>query len=82
MPWNENKDGDGPSKGTNNPWGSGGKKPDSPWARPGGGSGGGGNGSGGGGGGNKNRPDLEEQMRRMQERFRKGLAVLRRCRGR
>jgi membrane protease subunit HflK len=69
MPWNDNKDGEGSSKGNNNPWGSQGKKPDSPWSRPGGS--GGGNGSGGGGGGG-NRPDLEEQMRRMQERFRRG----------
>jgi membrane protease subunit HflK len=71
MPWNENKDGEGSSKGSN-PWGAGGKNSDSPWSKPGGGSGGG-NGSGnGGGGGNRNRPDLEEQMRRMQERFRRG----------
>lgn len=67
MPWNDNKDGEGSSKG-NSPWGSQGKKSDSPWSRPGGS--GGGNGSGGGGG--NNRPDLEEQMRRMQERFRRG----------
>ncbi|WP_084418223.1 FtsH protease activity modulator HflK [Henriciella litoralis] len=69
MPWNDNKDGEGSSKGSGSPWGSGNKKPDSPWNRPGG-SGGGNN--GGGGGGDKNRPDLEEQMRRMQERFRRG----------
>ncbi|RIJ21297.1 FtsH protease activity modulator HflK [Henriciella barbarensis] len=67
MPWNDNKDGEGSSKGSS-PWGSQGKKSDSPWSRPGGS--GGGNGSGGGGG--NNRPDLEEQMRRMQERFRRG----------
>ena len=68
MPWNENKDGDGPSKGNNSPWGSGEKKSDSPWSRPGGSGGG----NGGGGGGGKDRPDIEEQMRRMQERFRRG----------
>ncbi|MBF32740.1 MAG: FtsH protease activity modulator HflK [Hyphomonadaceae bacterium] len=67
MPWNENKDGEGSSKGSS-PWGSQGKKADSPWSRPGGSGGGNGSGSGGGG----NRPDLEEQMRRMQERFRRG----------
>ncbi|MEM5516521.1 FtsH protease activity modulator HflK [Henriciella sp. AS95] len=67
MPWNENKDGDSPSKGNGSPWGSGEKKSDSPWTRPGGGGSG-----GGGGGGGGNRPDLEEQMRRMQERFRRG----------
>ena len=64
MPWNENKDGDGPSRGNGSPWGSGNKNSDSPWSRPGGG--------GSGGGGGKDRPDLEEQMRRMQERFRRG----------
>lgn len=72
MPWNENKDGDSPSKGSNgSPWGAGKKDGDSPWTRPGG-SGGSGGGSGGGGGGRGDRPDLEEQMRRMQERFRRG----------
>ena len=65
MPWNENKDGDGPSKGNGSPWGSGNKNSESPWSRPGG------NGGSGGGGG-RDRPDLEEQMRRMQERFRRG----------
>ena len=69
MPWNENKDGEGSSKGNGSPWGSGKKSGESPWSRPGG-SGGSGGGSGGSGGGN--RPDLEEQMRRMQERFRRG----------
>ena len=69
MPWNENKDGEGSSKGNGSPWGSGKKGSDSPWSRPGGSGGQGGSGGGGGGG---NRPDLEEQMRRMQERFRRG----------
>lgn len=71
MPWNEN--GDGP-KGSG-PWGSGsngngsGNKDNvSPWKRPSGNNGGGNGGSGGGGGGGG--PDLEEQMRRMQERWR------------
>ena len=64
MPWNENKDGDGPSRGNGSPWGSGNKNGDSPWSSQGG--------SGSGGGGGKDRPDLEEQMRRMQERFRRG----------
>lgn len=59
-----------PPKMSGGPWGGGGgsgnnDKGGSPWNRPSGG-GGGGQGSGGGG----NGPDLEEQMRRMQERFR------------
>lgn len=68
MPWNDNSDGGNkPSASNNSPWGSGGSgggngNGGSPWNRPGG-SGGGGQGGGGGG------PDLEEQMRRMQERF-------------
>lgn len=52
------------------PWGSGGSGGNgdggSPWNRPSGGGGGGSDGGGRGQGG----PDLEEQMRRMQERFR------------
>lgn len=63
-----------PPKMAGGPWGSGGGsggdgKGGSPWNRPSGGGGNGsgsGNGSGGGGGG----PDLEEQMKRMQDRFR------------
>ena len=58
-----------PPKTAGGPWGSGGGSGGngngdggSPWNRP---SGGGGGGQGGGGG-----PDLEEQMKRMQERFR------------
>jgi len=60
MPWNDES-----GSGKKGPWGAGGGggKNDSPWNRPGG------NGSGGGGGGG-GRGDLEEQMRRMQERFR------------
>jgi len=51
-----------PPKMAGGPWGSGGGSGDdgnggSPWNRP-------------GGGGNSNGPDLEEQMKRMQERFR------------
>lgn len=67
MPWNDNSDGGGkPTASNNSPWGSGGSgggsgNGGSPWNRPGGSGGG----QGGGGGG----PDLEEQMRRMQERF-------------
>ncbi|MEE2878082.1 MAG: FtsH protease activity modulator HflK [Pseudomonadota bacterium] len=68
MPWNENKDGEGSSKGNGSPWGSGKKGNESPWSRPGGSGGSGGS----GGGGRGDRPDLEEQMRRMQERFRRG----------
>lgn len=66
MPWKDNND---PSSGSSKmtgggPWGNkGGSNGNggSPWNRPGG---------GGGSGGDSNRPDLEEQMRRMQERFR------------
>ena len=68
MPWNDNSDdGNKPTASNNSPWGSGGSgggggNGGSPWNRPGGS--GGGQGGGGGGG-----SDLEEQMRRMQERF-------------
>ncbi|MEO0465299.1 MAG: FtsH protease activity modulator HflK [Pseudomonadota bacterium] len=68
MPWKDENGGDAPHS-AGGPWGSGGSggsggngNGGSPWNRPGGGGG-----SGGGGGG----PDLEEQMRRMQERFRR-----------
>jgi membrane protease subunit HflK len=66
MPWNDNSgNGDEPPKANGGPWGSGGSggngNGDSPWGRPGGG----GQGGGGQGGGN----DIEEQMRKMQERF-------------
>ena len=65
MPWNDDSGGDGPKqdapKANGGPWGSGGS----------------GNGGGGDGGSPWNRPgnggsrgtDLEDQMRRMQERF-------------
>ncbi|HPN04838.1 MAG TPA: FtsH protease activity modulator HflK [Hyphomonadaceae bacterium] len=79
MPWNDNKG----SGGGGGPWGGGGNnsngnKPsgggDSPWGKPGGGNQPGnkptGGGSGGGGGG-KDRPDLEETLRRMQDRFKR-----------
>jgi membrane protease subunit HflK len=62
MPWNDNKGGGG------GPWGSGGNNNgggDSPWGKPGG------NKPSGGGGGGKDRPDLEETLRRMQERFKR-----------
>ena len=64
MPWNDNSgNGDEPPKTNGGPWGSGGSGGNgnggSPWGRPGGGGG------GGQGGGN----DIEEQMRKMQERF-------------
>lgn len=66
MPWNDNSgNGDEPPKANGGPWGSGGSggngNGDSPWGRPGGG----GQSGGGQGGGN----DIEEQMRKMQERF-------------
>ena len=66
MPWKDESGGERPHA-AGGPWGSGGSGGDknggSPWNRPGGG------GSGGGGGGS----DIEEQMRRMQERFRRGI---------
>lgn len=65
MPWEDNTKGSGPWGGGSS--GSGGGEGGSPWNRPG--SGGGGQGGGHKGGG-KDSPDLEEQMRRMQDRFR------------
>ncbi|MEM9739152.1 MAG: FtsH protease activity modulator HflK [Pseudomonadota bacterium] len=66
MPWKDDSGGDRPHA-AGGPWGSGGSGGNnnggSPWNRPGGGQG------GGGGGGS----DIEEQMRRMQERFRRGV---------
>jgi modulator of FtsH protease HflK len=68
MPWKDESGGERPHA-AGGPWGSGGSGGDknggSPWNRPGGG----GSGGGGGGGGS----DIEEQMRRMQERFRRGI---------
>ncbi len=67
MPWNDNKGGGG-----GGPWGggSGGSNNngggDSPWGKPGGNKP-----SGGGSSGGKDRPDLEETLRRMQERFKR-----------
>ena len=69
MPWKDESGEDKP-RAAGGPWGSGSggnKNGGSPWNRPGGGGGGGGQGGGGGG------PDIEEQMRRMQERFRRGV---------
>lgn len=66
MPWDDKSKGSGPwGGGGSGSSGSGGGEGGSPWNRP---SGGGSGGSGGGGG--KDNPDLEEQMRRMQDRFR------------
>jgi membrane protease subunit HflK len=69
MPWNDNKGGGG-----GGPWGGGGgnngnNNGESPWGKPPGGQGP--KGPTGGGGGGKDRPDLEETLRRMQERFRR-----------
>lgn len=66
MPDNNDFDMD-PPKMSGGPWGGGGGSGDndkggSPWNRPGG--------NGGGSGGGGKGPDLEEQMKRMQERFR------------
>ncbi len=70
MPWEENNKGSGPWGGGGGK-GSGGGEGGSPWNRPGSGGGGPGGGKGGGGkGGDKEPADLEEQMRRMQDRFR------------
>lgn len=70
MPWNDNKG----SGGGGGPWGGGGNNNngggESPWGKPGGNKPSGGSG-GGSGGGNKDRPDLEETLRRMQERFKR-----------
>lgn len=70
MPWNDdNGNGSEPPKANGGPWGGGGSGGNgggnggSPWNRPGG------NGNGGGQGGGGKGPDLEEQMRKMQERF-------------
>jgi membrane protease subunit HflK len=68
MPWNDNKG----SGGGGGPWGGGGSgsggggNGDSPWGKPGGQKQ-----PPGGGGPNKDRPDLEETLRRMQDRFRR-----------
>lgn len=69
MPWDDKTKGSGPwGGGGSGPSGSGGGEGGSPWNRPGGSKD---PGQGGGkGGGSKDSPDLEEQMRRMQERFR------------
>ncbi len=66
MPWNDNSgNGDEPPKANGGPWGSGGSgggdNGGSPWGRPGG--------TGGQGGGGRGGPDIEDQMRKMQERF-------------
>lgn len=62
MPWNDNKGGGG-----GGPWGGGGSggnnNGESPWGR--------GSKPGGGGGGKGERPDLEETLRRMQDRFKR-----------
>jgi modulator of FtsH protease HflK len=74
MPWNDNKGGGSGGSGSGGgPWGggSGGNSSnngggESPWGRSPKGGGGGGGGKGGG-----DRPDLEETLRRMQERFKR-----------
>ena len=69
MPWNDNK-----GSGGGGPWGGGGSggggggNGDSPWGRPGGP---GGQKPPGAPGGAKDRPDLEDTLRRMQERFKR-----------
>jgi membrane protease subunit HflK len=65
LPWDDKTKGSGPWGGGGSGSGGGGNGGEggSPWNRPP-------VGSGGGGGGGKDQPDLEEQMRRMQERFR------------
>ncbi|MBU3919249.1 MAG: FtsH protease activity modulator HflK, partial [Alphaproteobacteria bacterium] len=63
MPWDDKTKGSGPWGGSGGGSGSGGGgEGGSPWNRP--------TGGGSGNGGGKETPDLEEQMRRMQDRFR------------
>ncbi|MCI4646153.1 MAG: FtsH protease activity modulator HflK [Hyphomonadaceae bacterium] len=72
MPWKDESGGGDEPHAAGGPWGSGSggnKNGGSPWNRPGGGGGSGGQGGGSGGGGS----DIEDQMRRMQERFRRGV---------
>ncbi len=70
MPWNDNKGGGGggPWGGGNGGGGDKGGGDNSPWGKP---SGNNGSNKPSGGGGGKDRPDLEETLRRMQERFRR-----------
>ncbi len=64
MPWNDKSGGGGP-------WGSGGGNGNGPWGGGGNSGGGGGNRGGGGGfGGGPRPPDLEELLRRGQDRMR------------
>jgi len=67
MPWKD-QTGSGKHEAAGGPWGQGGGSGNggSPWNRPGG--------SGGGSGGGQGPSDIEEQMRRMQERFRRGFS--------
>jgi membrane protease subunit HflK len=62
LPWDDKTKGSGPWGGGGS--GSGGGEGGSPWNRPSGGK------DNGKGGADKDQPDLEEQMRRMQDRFR------------
>jgi membrane protease subunit HflK len=78
MPWNDQKGGGGPwgggngsgSGGPSGSGGSGGGNNDSPWGKPG--RGGGPKAGGPKGGGGSDRPDLEETLKRMQDRFKRG----------
>lgn len=63
MPWNDKSGGGGP-------WGSGGGNNNGPWGGGGNSGGGGGNRGGGGFGGGPRPPDLEELLRKGQDRMR------------
>lgn len=71
MPWNDNKGGGGGPWGGGGGGGAGGGDGGSPWGKPSNGGSGGPGGSKPPGGGSKDRPDLEETLRRMQERFKR-----------
>ncbi len=62
MPWDDKTKSGGPWGGSGGSGGGDNNEGGSPWSRPGG--------TGSGGGKNPESPDLEEQMRRMQARFR------------
>lgn len=66
MPWNNQGGGQGGGGGGGGPWGPppGNNGPSTPWGRPSG---------GGGGGGGPTPPDLEDLLRRSQERLRRAM---------
>ena len=88
MPWSNQGGGSGPSGGGGNkggPWGGGGNKNDgnkSPWGRPNGGGNNGNNGNNGGNGGGKGGPtppDMDELLRKGQQKLQQfggGMVIL------